>query len=123
MARLPASNRTSPSIERASSARNASASTTGWGFSARKSSTGSSGNRCVAIIKILSDAEFFGVSVLEFESATRARQIETKRPLLQLRHAIEQHAFDADVIVEIFDVFQRQSCASHVCVLRGSTMG
>ena len=50
--------------------------------------------------------EFLGVGALEEEPISWARQIWSEVSIHQLGQAIEQHSFDAHVIVEIFDIFE-----------------
>ena len=61
--------------------------------------------------------------MFEFQPATWARQIGTKFSVHHFGHAVKQHSLDANVIVEVFDVFQRANRAGNVGVFGGRTMG
>src|SRR5579872_3885868 len=65
-----------------------------------------------------SDCEAFGVGALEFQAMAGPRQVGTDHSVLRHRGAVEQHPFDAYVIVKPFNVAKARGGAADMQVQR-----
>ena len=60
----------------------------------------------------------FGVTALEFQTQCRGARGQGGRSIHELWQAVKNHSFNADVIVEVFKVFERRYRAGYVRVQR-----
>src|SRR5690606_8519909 len=66
-----------------------------------------------------SDLEPGGLAALEVQPEPGPRAVGREFATDRRGHAVEQHAFDADVIAEVLDVAEPPHAEAYVCVQRG----
>src|SRR3954463_2553660 len=113
----PASNRTSPSTFLRSSSCSRPTSTCGCRQCDGRFSMGCL-NCCSVMMgsleadmRLLLRSKALGVSAFKFESDARTREIGIKLAVCRLRNSVKEHVLDADVVVKVLKVAERNGGA------------